>query len=82
MTTKAEIMAKLNAEYPTLRIGDDEHGYTDLEPADYEVQIALWADAVLVKEAAAAQETADATAKAAVLKRLGITAAEAELLVS
>jgi hypothetical protein len=82
MTTKTEMIAKLKSENPTLRVGDDEQGYTDLKPADYEAQIALWADARLVKEAEAAQDAADATAKAAILKRLGLTADEAELLLN
>ena len=80
MTTKAEMVAILKAENPSLRAGDEERGYVDLTPAEYEAQIALWADNLLAKEADAAQDAADATAKAALLKRLGLTAAEAELL--
>lgn len=82
MTTKAEIIAILKLETPTLRVGDDEQGYTDLEPADYEAIISERADARLATEAKELQEAKDAAAKAALLKRLGITAAEAELLLS
>ena len=82
MTTKAQMIAILKAETPTLRIGDDEQGYTDLSPADYEAVIAERADARLATEAKAAQTTANAVAKAALLAKLGITADEAKLLLS
>jgi hypothetical protein len=80
MKTKLEIIAELKAEYPTLRVGDDEQGYTDLDSASYEATISGWADNLLAEEAKAAQVDADATAKAALLARLGITAEEAQLL--
>lgn len=82
MTTKAEMVTILKAENPSLKVGSDETGYTDLTPADYEAQISEWADARLKKEAEATQEVKDTAAKEALLQRLGITAAEAELLLS
>lgn len=82
MKTKLEIIAELKAEYPTLRVGDDEQGYTDLDSASYEATILGWADVRLAEEAKAAQVDADATAKAALLARIGITAEEATLLLS
>ena len=82
MTTKLEIMAELKAEYPTLRAGDDEQGYTDLSLADYEATLSKWADNRLADEAKLAQEATEAAAKAALLKRLGLPATEAELLLS
>jgi len=82
MTTKAKMIELLKTEYPTLQMGDDEQGYTDLSPGDYEAQIAQWADARLAKEAKAAQIEADAVAKAKLLTKLGITSDEAKLLLS
>ena len=79
MTTKTEKIAALKTEYPTLRVGDDERGYTDLSAADYEATIAAWADNQLAEEAAAIKAEAD---KAALLVKLGLTADEAKLLLS
>ncbi len=55
MTTKAEIVAQLKAENPTLKVGDDVNGYTDLEPADYEAKISEWVEARLAAELEAAK---------------------------
>jgi hypothetical protein len=70
MTTKAEKMAVLKLEYPTLRVGDDKRGYTDLSPADYETEIERWADNQLADEAKAAQAEAQAQAKLDALDKL------------
>ena len=52
MTTKNEMIAIIKAENTNgLRIGDEDNGYTDLSPADYEAQINEWADNRLAKEA-------------------------------
>jgi hypothetical protein len=56
MTTKAEMIALLKNENPTLQVGDDERGYTDLTDEDYEAQIEQWAENRLEKEAKLAQE--------------------------
>ena len=83
MTTKAEAIAALKLEYPTLRSGDDEQGYTDLSPADYAAQIGIWADTQLADEAKAAEaeqvaiDKASATAK---LEALGLTADDLKAL--
>ena len=81
MTTQNEIIAKLKAEYPTLKIGDDEQGYTDLSPDDYEVTIKSWANNQLADEVMAAEAEQAVTDKAALLVKLGITADEAKLLI-
>ena len=76
MTTKAEMIAILKAENLTLRVGNDEDGYTELTDAQYEAQIAEWADARLAKEAKLAELQALATAKEAAqakLEALGLT---------
>jgi hypothetical protein len=82
MTTKAEAIAALKKEHPTLRVGDDEMGYTDLSAADYEATIEAWADNVLADEAKAEAALKAETDKATLLAKLGITADEAKLLLS
>ena len=79
MTTKSDKIAALKAEYPTLKTGSDETGYTDLSLADYEAKIAEWADNELAAEAELANAEAD---KEALIAKLGITADEAKLLLS
>jgi hypothetical protein len=79
MTTKADKIATLKAEYPTLRVGSEEAGYTELSAEDYEARIAEWADTELAAEAELAKAEAN---KAALLAKLGITADEAKLLLS
>ena len=77
MTTKADKIAALKVEYPTLKTGSDEVGYTELSAEDYEATIAEWADNQLAKEAALAKAEAD---KAAILDKIGLTADEAKSL--
>jgi len=72
----------LKSEFPTLRLGDDDAGYTELSADEYEAKIAEWADARLAKEAKAAEAEANAQAKVELLERLGITKDEAKLLIS
>jgi len=85
MTTKSELITTYKTEYPTLRTGSDEDGYTDLSSAEYTATIGKWADNAISEAAAlaAAQAITDATAsaKASLLARLGITADEAKLLI-
>jgi hypothetical protein len=80
MTTKAQIIILLKQENPTLRIGNDAEGYTELSQSDYETTIEQWAEARLKKESKLAQIEADILAKKALLERLGITQEEAQLL--
>jgi hypothetical protein len=82
MTTKTEKIAALKLEYPTLRTGSDEHGYTELNAADYEATISQWADSQLADEAIASATKQAVTDKAALLAKLGLTADEAKLLLS
>ena len=77
--TKEQIVARLKAEYPTLKVGDDERGYIELSKAEYESTISKWADNELASELAAAKAESD---KAALLSKLGITSEEAALLLS
>jgi hypothetical protein len=82
MTTKQEIIDQLKAEFPTLKFGDDNKGYTNLTAEEYEATISEWADARLAKEAEAAEAEAKAAQKAALLERLGISEDEARLLLA
>jgi hypothetical protein len=79
MTTKEDVIKQLKKENPVVRLGDDEQGYTELTPADYEATIETWADNLLAAEAKALKAETD---KAALLSKLGITADEAKLLLS
>jgi hypothetical protein len=82
MTTKNQMISLLKKEFPTLQLGDDEKGYTELSAQEYETTIDQWADARLAKEAAVTEAQAKAQAKAELLERLGITADEAKLLLA
>lgn len=82
MTTKAKMITLLKEENPTLRIGNDDEGYTELSQNDYDATIEAWAEARLAKEAAAAAKAKAEADKAAVLARLGLTEDEAKLLLS
>jgi hypothetical protein len=80
MKTKAQITAELKEQYPTLKMGNDEDGYTELDSKAYEAKIAAWAEAEFAVVQEQAKADADSAAKAALLNRLGITADEAALL--
>ena len=82
MTTKKQMIDLLKAEFPTLQIGDDTAGYTQLSADEYNAVIAEWADVRLAKEQLKVEAEAKETAKAALLSKLGITAEEARLLLS
>lgn len=82
MATRSEKIAQLKLDYPTLHLGDDERGYTNVSADEYEATIADWADAQLEQEATEAKVIADAQARTALLAKLGITAEEAALLLS
>ena len=80
--SKEAIITRLKAEYPTIREGSEEVGYTELKAKEYEATIARWAEAELeieAKETAAVKVQAD---KEALLDKLGITSDEAKLLLS
>ena len=70
MTTLNEMIEIIKAENPTLRIGDDEAGYTDLSAADYEATIAEWANNRLAKLAQLAEAEAVETAKLDAIAKL------------
>ena len=71
MTTLNEMIKIIEAENPNgLRVGNDEAGYTDLTPAEYEAQIAEWAQGRLDKEAKLAEAEAAAEAKLDAINKL------------
>jgi hypothetical protein len=70
MTTKTEMIAILKQENPTLQVGDDERGYTNLVGKDYDAQIELWAENRLAKEARIAEAEALETAKVDAIEKL------------
>jgi hypothetical protein len=82
MTNKQEIIKSLKLQFPTLRVGDEDKGYTELSSKQYEAQIAEWADAKLNAQVKEVEAEAKAQAKAELLERLGITADEAKLLLA
>ena len=76
MKTKNQIIAELKELHPTLKIGDDTRGYTELNLTEYETTINSWADVELTKLESEAEAEAKATAKAAAqakLAALGLT---------
>jgi hypothetical protein len=82
MITKQEMINQLKLEFPTLRVGNDDDGYVNLNVEEYEATIAQWADAKLERLAREAEAQARAEAKAALLIQLGITEEQAKLLLS
>jgi hypothetical protein len=86
MTKKSDLVVKLKSEYPTIKEGSDESGYTELVGEDYDAKISEWADNLLAKESQTIADKVQAEKsqndKAALLTKLGITAEEAVLLLS
>jgi hypothetical protein len=80
MKTKLEIITELKAEYPTLKTGDDERGYSEIDSVEYEATIETWANNLYAEVLADEAKAKAATDKAALLARLGITEDEAQLL--
>jgi hypothetical protein len=73
MTTKNEMIAIIKAENPTLRIGDDEQGYTQLTSDQYNQEIERMASIRLEEEAKQEQVKAAKESAHAKLAALGLT---------
>lgn len=74
--TSAQIKARLKSEYPSLRTGNENDGYEELDDKAYEAKIAEWVTVHLGKIASKKAEIAKAEAKAlaeAKLAALGLT---------
>ena len=80
--TKNELITQLKKDFPTLREGSEEQGYTELAAEEYELRIDNWANSILAKQAFEAAQAEAQSAKAALLNKLGITEEEAKLLLS
>ena len=80
MITKAEMIEIIKAENPTLRIGNDQDGYTQLTANEYEAQIQEWADARLAKEQSELEKEAARLVKISAYQKLGLSEAEIEAL--
>ena len=81
MTTKAELIAQLKAENPTMTaILNDEKRL--LSEEEYEETCNAWADMRLEQIAGEAEKAKAEADKAALLAKLGISADEAKLLLS
>lgn len=70
---KAVKIAELKLQHPTISVGSDEVGYTQLGAEDYEATIAQWADNLLAIEAVEAEAKATKDAAEAKLAALGLT---------
>lgn len=78
MTTIKEIREKLEVEYPTLNVSRDGVDI-ELTSAERKAKLDEWANNIYDKQVA---DEAFATAKNALLAKLGISAEEAKLLLS
>lgn len=76
MTTLNQMIEIIKTENPTLQLGDDEQGYTQLDKSEYDAKVKEYAEARLAKEAKIAQAQALELAKEAAkakLSALGLT---------
>jgi hypothetical protein len=73
MKTKLEIAAELKAEHPTIRVGSDEVGYTELTPEEYETEIAKWVEHIYAEAEKAEKIEAGKASATAKLEALGLT---------
>jgi hypothetical protein len=80
MTTKQEMIEIIKTENPTLRLGDEENGYTELTGADYDAVISEWADARIAKEQAIVDAQVLRQNKISAYQKLGLTEVEIEAL--
>ncbi len=74
------MISLLKKENPTLRVGNEDNGYTELSVNEYDAVISQWADARLLKEKAKAEAETKEAQRQAILDRLGLTADEAKLI--
>jgi hypothetical protein len=73
MKTKLQIAAELKLEHPTIKVGSEEVGYTQLTPEEYETEIAKWVEHIYLEaEKTEKIKKAKATAQAK-LEALGLT---------
>ena len=80
MKTKEQFIAEYKIQFPTIKVGSEELGYTFLEGEEYETIINVWADDALLRQEVEASIAQAATDKAALLAKLGLTADEFKTL--
>ena len=73
MKTKEQIIAELKTQNPTIRIGSEEIGYTQLNQSEYIAMIEQWADNVIAKEEQEAKAESNKLTAEAKLAALGLT---------
>ena len=81
--TSAQIQARLKSEYPSLRTGNENDGYEQLNDEAYEAKIAEWVETHLAKIENKKAEIAKAEAKTAAqakLAALGLTVEDLQAL--
>jgi hypothetical protein len=81
MTTKDELIAQFKASNPTV-VSTINGQEVELTAEEYEANAIAWAEMKFEQNEVLAGEEAKATARQAVMDRLGITAEEAKLLLS
>lgn len=72
MTTLNEMIDIIKAENPTIQVGDEEQGYTELNQEEYDAQVKAWAQGRLDKETKQAEELAAKLDAIAKITALGI----------
>lgn len=80
--TLNKLIKEIKLENPSLKSGSEETGYTELNQDEYDAIVLEWANNRLAKLQKKLEAEAQATAKAALLDRLGITEDEAKLLLA
>ena len=80
MKTKNEIITQLKTENPTIRVGSDQVGYTELTPEEYEATILEWADFELEKADKEAERADNKASKLAAYQKMGLTQAEIDAM--
>jgi len=80
MTTLNEMIEIISAENPTIQVGNDEQGYTELTASDYDAQVLEWATNRLAKLTEQVEAEAAKAAAQAKLAALGLTADDLKAL--
>ena len=80
MKTKEEVIAQLKTENPTIRVGSDQVGYTELTSDEYEETISQWADYELEKANKEAEQADIKATKIAAYQKMGLTQKEIDVL--
>jgi hypothetical protein len=78
--TKEKIIAELKIQYPTLKSGSEESGYTQLSSKDYEATIEQWANSQIAEEAKIEEQKLAKVSAEAKLAALGLTADDLKAL--